>query len=78
MDNDNNLNELLNMAMNDNDVDNKEVDNNTDVENVDDEMVNTDFGGTFHEHDSLTENNISSNKSVAKSNNQMSENDNKK
>ena len=58
MDNDNNLNELLNMAMNDNDVDNKEVDNNTDVENVDDEMVNTDFGGTFHEHDSLTENNI--------------------
>lgn len=27
---------------------------------------------------SLTENNISSNKSVAKSNNQMSENDNKK
>ena len=36
------------------------------------------FGGTFHEHDSLTENNISSNKSVAKSNNQMSENDNKK
>ena len=41
MDNDNNLNELLNMAMNDNDVDNKEVDNNTDVENVDDEMLNT-------------------------------------
>ncbi len=53
------LEELLERAEADsNSEDSEETNDDSSLEEVTDEVVNTDFGGTFHEHDKLTEQNI--------------------